>query len=906
MVPLGISASAHGGQASAAGDTVVFRATSRATDRAVLVRPTGSVETLDTLRDPTAPRVLRWKVELEQGVLRLVPTVDGGVDVMRIAAPPTTRSKSDWRKNAGSGGGNTRSRRPTGHRRATAPPHTRIPTTATGSAPPHAFRTCSPMANGGSNLLLAAGTRDLDQSSWLVARACAADQLRPSGIETRVVASPRGPPQQPTDTTPRIPRGNQDSSDPTQRLVARIAPPRSADAHGRSVPTTLTVEGDVLTMHVSAPSDADAYPVIADPEIVGENDRQPCSSLVQTGTFQGQGVLTRGCHVWFAIGFNDYRLMNYAAGLPHPFANSTSKNQGCGPILDSEDQAYELDRIAETGANVVRIWFFQKYFQDFRDDPASTGHDPWTPYVHLLQAAKARGLLVIPVVVNHWSQCDREPSSGTSSPANDGKHADYSFYGPGPGGATPTYKVPGTFGYTYSAKQWASKVAAEFGPNGSHSDLTSTIAYYQLVNEAEVDASTTSGAVCGPNGAQSLYHFGQDLAATIKAEYVGHTAPLVSLGTMAIGQCGVSSSVPNPLGAPNDSDFAVIHSAPGIDLCEVHDYDAESISDLSFDWYALPYNNLAQRLKECGSKPLVIGEAGIEANVQNGNITRINGGNPSPPAVTATTLARRAQYLSNKIATSLNAGVSGYVLWDKIMAGADSAWNKKNDETLGFGAYGVRTSGTRHQDPSLCVLRTLASDDWNLGAAPPDAPSQASCDSSIPVPAPADHYAFVDGTTEGWSTENAWGDLTLSTVTGNAPSVHPASDPANHALKLTIHSEYTPAVEVESDSVALLQPGDEISMWVRRASGSANVGVSPLLRLGDGWEPCPGTEVRMPSDGSWRKITMTIPSSTSGLGCLGGGTPSDLTVHAVGLWVQDDNPYGSGSGQSVYLDDVTW
>ncbi len=590
-------------------------------------------------------------------------------------------------------------------------------------------------------------------------------------------------------------------------VVAHIEPPTSKDARGGTVATRLTVVGDTITMHVAA-TDGSAYPIRADPVIVGQNDTQPCSSLVRSGTFKGRGVLVRDCRVWFAIGFNDYRLMNYAAGLPHPFVNSTTVNQGCGPILDSEDQAYELQRIAETGSNVVRVWFFQKYFQDFRDDASSSGHDPWTPYVHLLQAAKARGLLVIPVLTNDWNQCDREPSTGTSSPANNQQHADYSFYEEGPGGADPGYLTPGTFGYTYSAKQWAAKVADEFGPNGPHADLTSTIAFYQVINEAEVDISPTDAQHCGPTGAQALRDFGQDMASTIKAQYSGHTEPLVSLGTMGIGQCGVSSNVPDPVGTPNRSDFAYAHSAPAIDLCEVHDYDAEAVSDPTFDWYSLPANNLAQRIKECGAKPIFVGEAGIEANVQPGDITRTNH-DPSPPPVDKNSLHRRAMYLSHKLATDLNAGVSGYVLWDKIMAGSDSAWNKVNDETLGYGAYGLRADGVRHQDPALCVVQEVAGS-WHLGDAPPDVASQAACDARIPPAGPANHYGFVDGTTEGWSTDNTWGDLTVSTATGNAPPGHPSSDTAKHALKLTIGSDQSPAIEVESDSVALLQVSKDV------------------------------------------------------------------------------------------------
>jgi hypothetical protein len=654
--------------------------------------------------------------------------------------------------------------------------------------------------------------------------------------------------------------------------------------------------------------------VKADPVIVSQDDSQDCSSIVQSGTFNGAGVLVRDCAVWFALGFNDYRLMNYAAGLSRPFLNTTTANEGCGPILSAEDQAYELARIKDTGANVVRVWFFQKYFQDFMnaDLPYGSNKDPWEPYVHLLQAAKDEGLLVIPVLVNDWNQCDRLPSSGVSSPANDGQHADYTFFGPGPGGATPGYQVPGTFGYTYSARGWVSMVAKQFGPNGPHSDLTSTIAFYQLVNEAEIDISPTNSATCGPNAAQSLLSFGDDMARTVKAAYANSDmpAPLVSLGTMGIGQCGVSSSVPDPVGHPNESDFAVIHSSPSIDLCEVHDYDAQSISDPSYNWYDLPNNNLAQRLKECGSKPMIIGEAGLEANIQSGDITRISK-LPNPPSVSDVTLYQRAQYLSNKVASDFNAGVSGYVLWDKIMAGSDSSWNVENDETLGFGSYGFRNGGVKYQDRSSCVMGVIAYS-WQLGWLPPAVPSQEDCDLMVPVAGSAAHYSFVDGTTEGWSTENTWGYLEVDTQTGTAPSVHPSSDAAKHALRLTLHTgspaQYTPAVEVESDSVALLQPGDTVSMWVYRpVTTTADVGFSVMLRLGNDWNPCVGPTERVTA-GSWEQISMSVPTNLSSASCLNTKVfnASSLDVHAVGLWIQDDSPWGGGDGKYVLVDDVTW
>jgi hypothetical protein len=893
VVQLGVAARSPQGTVSG-GSAVTYRETGRQTATRVVAKPGGGLETFTILDGPTAPTTFRWRIWISGAVERLERTPDGGVNVVRIAERPAANPSSPVRRP-------TTARRAgpvfRGHAAPMLPPPG-----ANGNpvlAPPEQLAPC-PARPGRATSSWDWSTAQTGGTASLLEIGSCLPRVGQPTIPVALDASPASVPTSPRRHAPtaRLSRVRQEV------VVAHVMPPTSRDQRGTEVPTAITISGDQLIVHVDLHSGRFAYPVTVDPQIVGEDATQPCSSLVQAGTFQGRGMLVRNCKVWLPVGFNDYRLMNYAAGLPHPFVNSTTENEGCGPILDSEDQDSELHRIAESGANVVRVWFFQKYYQDFADDSSSTGLDPWGPYVHLLQAAKAHGLLVIPVLTNNWDQCDREPSTGTTSPSNDGNHAAYGFYENGPGGASPGYLTAGTYGYTYSAKDWASMVASEFGPNGSHSDLTSTIAFYQVINEAEVDSTTTDTADCGPDAPSALYSFGNDMGGAIKAQYAGHTAPLVSLGTMGIGQCGVSSDVADPVSAPSRSDFAYIHSAPNIDICEVHDYDAESVSDPSVDWYGLPHNNMAERLDECPGKPLIVGEAGIEANVQSGDVARSDPGNPSPPSVSATTLSRRARYLSRKLATDFNAGVAGYVLWDKIQAGSDSSWNKSDDETLGYGSYGVRTSGVRHQDPSICIVQDVANG-WVLGDAPPDVPSQSQCDAQVPPPSQTDHYAFVDGTSEGWSIANTWGDLTVSTATGHAPDIHPASDSANHALKLTIGSNQTPAVEIESDSVALLQPGDTISMWVYRP-GSANVGVSPLLRLGNGWTSCPGQEVRIPNDGHWHLLTMTVPTSTSGLGCLGGGTPSNLDVHAVGLFVEDDNPWGSGSGQSIYLDDVAW
>jgi hypothetical protein len=716
---------------------------------------------------------------------------------------------------------------------------------------------------------------------------------------------------------------------------------------------------------------------------------------VQTGTDEFEHhVLTLEGQEWWAVGFNDYRLMNYAYKLPHPFVNTTGESEGCGSILNSEDQKYQLERIKDSGANVIRVWFFQKYYQDYESDPSygssNGGHpDAWLPYIHLLELAKEDGLLVIPVLVNQWHQCDREPNTGTPPPANDGGHKAYTFYekgydtyepghSPSESGCKPNTEGDSPcapFGYHYTAKTWAEMVAKEFGPNSADpnvpKELYKTIAFYQLVNEAETDEneSAEDTKLCGKGGAELLKNFGGTMAQAIKAQYRGNSEnvsePLVSLGTMAIGQCGVSSDVVNPTEDAKDKadDYAIANS--GVDICEVHDYDAESVSDPTFEWYGLPYNSLSQRLTDCEGKPMVMGEAGIEANVQAGDVKRIDCGissetpgydketgclypythSPGQKQVTFTTLALRAQYLDDKMANYFDAGVSGYILWDSIEASSDSVWNQLNDQTLGYGAYGIYTETEKHQDPALCVVKAFGKgDEWTLGNAPAVVKQEPSyCDGQVGNPGAVDHYKFEDETTEGWSGYNPkldpspWGDLGVSF---SSKYHHTSGD---GSLQLTVggdsnldceeekgkctipsveyepHKYYNPYsdVEVASDAVGLLAPGDKIAMYVYNPAGEIcstetenekkekelGVEVKPILRVNKEWNTVYGSkDVVLPTN-TWTKLEVEVKKEMEG--SKGEKLPFEI-VHSVGLEVDVPGEKRDCYGQNLYLADVTW
>ncbi|MCJ1715116.1 hypothetical protein [Curtobacterium sp. VKM Ac-2922] len=714
----------------------------------------------------------------------------------------------------------------------------------------------------------------------------------------------------------RIPQGKDVSREQT---IARFAKPSARDAAGHALTSWLTVSGAVVTTHLTVPRHA-VFPVTVDPAVQAASGTSACPATVQASVYSnGQGGLTLGCQPWRAVGFNDYRLMDYAA--PNAFVQSSTQNQGCGQIVDDEDQTWETQQIAATGSNVIRVWFYQKYYQDYlANNPSGSG---WMPYIQLLQQAKAAGLRVIPVLVNEWNQCDREDGS-----LNDGNALSVNFYKSG--------YTSSQFGYQYSAKAWSAMVAREFSPNSpdaAAAGLWRQIAFYQVVNEAEADnpssAASTPAAdqglmtkedgsvACAPGGAAVLNAFAQDMGSTIKSAYVGSsgaTAPLISFGSMGIGQCGVSSSVADPTGAANVDDFGEVYSANSIDICDVHDYDAEDQSDPSYQWYGIPENSLEQRIADCGTKPLVITEAGVEANVSAGD-TQHHNADASP---TPDSLQQRAQYVSDKLAAAFNDGVAGYVLWDKIMASSASTWNVANDQALGYGSYGSGTAqGAGSQDPALCVVKDFtASGSWSQGSPGPAANSACS-HWDVPVPGPTNHYSFIDGTAEGWGKNQGWGDLGVAadttqthtgsgsgslkiTVAGN-PTLDTSTTVAPGTPKFNPYSE----IEVESASVALLTPGSTVTMWVNEGSNTCQgLSFKPVLRLNSGWDYSAGTSVQA-SIGSWTALQITVPSVDASTGA------AVTAVNAVGLEV--DVPSLTSStwdtsceGNSVYVDDVSW
>ena len=314
---------------------------------------------------------------------------------------------------------------------------------------------------------------------------------------------------------------------------------------------------------------------------------------------------------WRPIGYNQYRLTSQPGGYVC--------DSGYGAISDAS-LGQRLDEMRDAGANTVRTWFFQSYYD-------SAG---WAPFDRVLRAAAARGLHVVPVLVNHYPDCE-PPSGGAKS---------IGFY-------QSAFRSPG-YGYGLSFEEYARMVAAHYAADP-------TVAFWQLVNEAEA---------CGSDGPAALRSFASEMRAQLGAMDTNH---LVSLGTIGAGQCGTTGD-----------DYRAVNEV--VDVCEVHDYGAPQT--------ALPgdaTNGIARRVQQCTDlgKPIFVGEAGIPSDV--------NADGGSSGTTTVASLQRRADFFAAKIAAQLRAGMDGYLIWDKILENSDSSSNAASGR-FGIGRFGMGTT----------------------------------------------------------------------------------------------------------------------------------------------------------------------------------------------------------------------
>lgn len=293
-----------------------------------------------------------------------------------------------------------------------------------------------------------------------------------------------------------------------------------------------------------------------------------------------------------------------AGGLPYRFTglniyNANSINNcwyslGSGPSLDAT-----LTSIGP-GKEAFRAWFFQSL-------ATTSGVRDWSAFDHTVAVARAHGVRVIATLVNQWGECE---GWGTYAAG----YKTESWYQTG-------YKtLPSSPGMPQTYRQWVAAVVQRYKNDP-------TILAWQLVNETEDKA--TYGGSCSGTATASLKSFAGDMGALIKSIDPNH---LVSLGTIGSGQCGTAGTA-----------YQDVHSVPGIDLCEYHDYNQPLVGLPGDQW-----NGLATRIKQCTAlnKPLFVGEVGIN------------------PTATGGTLTGRANAFNNKLSAQFAAGAVGFLGWD--------------------------------------------------------------------------------------------------------------------------------------------------------------------------------------------------------------------------------------------------
>jgi endo-1,4-beta-mannosidase len=331
---------------------------------------------------------------------------------------------------------------------------------------------------------------------------------------------------------------------------------------------------------------------------------ESAGSFSEAGTLDGvvkahDGAFATDAQPWQSVGYNDYRL----TAAPGGYVCDTSYGE-----VSDDQLAARLDRAAASGATVIRTWFFQSFW-----DPDGDGSGDYSAFDRVLAAAAERGLRVVPVIANHWGDCE----AGTQT-------KDLDFYAGG-------FREPFA-GDALSYLDYAGELASRYAGSPA-------VAYWQLVNEPE---ASSGGACDEAAAAAALGGFAAEAAETIRTADPDH---LISLGTIGGGQCGSAGD-----------DYLAVHSA--LDVCEIHVYDGSETG--TSPTTTLPgdsTNGVAARISACegSGKPIVAGELGFAADLDSS-------GNPSG-TVSSETLANRARFLAARVDAMGELGLDGFMVW---------------------------------------------------------------------------------------------------------------------------------------------------------------------------------------------------------------------------------------------------
>lgn len=233
---------------------------------------------------------------------------------------------------------------------------------------------------------------------------------------------------------------------------------------------------------------------------------------------------------------------------------------------------------------------------------SGSNNGAYTDFDRYIKYAKHYGLYIVPVLVNQLENCEHTKTMERGS-----------WYQWG-------YTQPDD-GYPLSFRDYAIRLAR-------HYVNEPTIAFWQLVNEPDAGP-------CGEASAKTLRNFADDMTTALKTVDSHH---MVDLGML--GGCAGDTT----------ADYMQVVSGQ-VDLCDVwHDYEQIATP--------LP-SQMAQRLSICQqlNKPSFVGESGICADV--------TASQTCSGEITFTSLQQRATLFAAKLNAGFNAGLVGYILWNK-------------------------------------------------------------------------------------------------------------------------------------------------------------------------------------------------------------------------------------------------
>ena len=290
---------------------------------------------------------------------------------------------------------------------------------------------------------------------------------------------------------------------------------------------------------------------------------------------------------------------------------NANSDDWCANNMDNGKLEQALSDIGLGGVHggdhgVIRAWFFEPLAT-----AGLTGQRDWTRFDRTIAAAKAAGYYVIPTLGNQWGEC------GHKGPTAPYKTVDWYRTG-----YTQLQAEDSVYGAGYLPyRDWVAQVVDRYKDDP-------TILAWQLLNEAETNPAYPQGCPPGPEAFDALHDWADDVSSLVKSIDHNH---LVSLGTIGSGQCGTSGD-----------QYKSLHDLPGIDLCEVHDYDP---------WTPMPgdvFNGLALRIRQCDElhKPLFIGEVGLR------------------PIDVGGTYDSRASSLRAKLYAQRAAQIVGHLVWN--------------------------------------------------------------------------------------------------------------------------------------------------------------------------------------------------------------------------------------------------